>query len=177
MKSLSYLFYVFVFIPFALVTLCPANLSMAQLRQDMIYVSGEQITEGAKKEGKLFLHPSLRPEYDKATLPNLLKAFGKKYPFVQPTWGVTEMGARPNPQQALAELAAGKAVVDILGFSGSFPSEYPERGLLKKYQLKAMATDGQIKIPLEMIDDTGIIVWSSNNTGIITYNSNPCSAG
>jgi len=170
MKSLPYLFYVFAS-AFAFVTLLDANRSMAQLTQDIIYISGEQITEGAKKEGKLFLHPALRPEYDKATLPDLLQAFGKKYPFVQPTWGVTEMGTRPNPQQALAELAAGKAVVDILGFSGSFPSEYPERGLLKRYDLKAMAKNGQIKIPLEMIDDTGMIVWSSNNTGIITYNS------
>jgi ABC-type Fe3+ transport system substrate-binding protein len=171
MKSLPYRFYVFVFILPTLVMLFPATRSMAQLNREMIYVSGEQITEGAKKEGKLLLHPSLRPEYDKATLPDLLKAFGKKYPFVRPTWGVTEMGPRPNLQHALAELAAGKAVVDILGFSGSFPSEYPERGLLKSYQLKAMAKDGQIKIPLEMIDETGIIVWSSNNTGIITYNS------
>ena len=152
MKSLFRLFHAFVFIQFALVTLFPANRSMAQLKQEMIYVPGEQITEGAKKEGKLLLHPALRPEYDKATLPDLLKAFGKKYPFVQPTWGVTEMGNRPNLTQALAELAAGKAVVDILGFSGSFPSEYPERGLLKRYDLTAMAKNGQIKIPLEMID-------------------------
>ena len=171
MKSLPYFFHVFVFIPLALVTLFSTSRSMAQPRQDMIYVSAEQITEGAKTEGKLFLHPSVRPEYDKATLPDLFKAFGKKYPFVQPTWGVTASGTRPNPKEALAELAAGKAVVDILGFSGSFPSEYPERGLLKRYQLEAMAKNGQIKIPLEMIDETGIIVWSSNNTGIITYNS------
>jgi ABC-type Fe3+ transport system substrate-binding protein len=171
MKSLLYLFYVFVFIPFASVTLFPGSRSVAQLREDMIYVSADQIIDGAKKEGKLLLHPALRPEYDKATLPDLLKAFGKKYPFIQPNWGVTGMGARPNAKQALDELAAGKAVVDILGFSGSFPSEYPEQGLLKRYHLKAMAKDGQIKIPLEMIDETGIIVWSSNNTGIITFNS------
>jgi iron(III) transport system substrate-binding protein len=171
MKSLPWLLYGFVFLPCAFVTLFPANRSLAQPRQEMIYVSGEQIAEGAKKEGKLLLHPALRPEYDKATLPDLLKAFGKKYPFVQPTWGVTEMGPRPNLKAALAELMAGKAAVDILGFSGSFPSEYPDQGLLKRYQLKAMAKDGQIKIPLEMIDETGIIVWSSNNTGIITYNS------
>ena len=99
MKSLPYHFYVFVFIPFALVTLFPASRSMAQLRQDMIYVSGEQITAGAKKEGKLLLHPALRPEYDKATLPDLLKAFGKKYPFVQPTWGVTCVGDQAKPQR------------------------------------------------------------------------------
>jgi iron(III) transport system substrate-binding protein len=165
------LLYGFVFLPFAFVTLFPANRSLAQPREEMIYVSGEQIAEGAKKEGKLLLHPALRPEYDKATLPDLIKAFGKKYPFVQPTWGVTKMGNRPNPQHALDELVAGKAVVDILGFSGSFPSEYPEKGLLKKYQFKEMAKNGQIKIPPEMIDETGIIVWSSSNTGIITYNS------
>ena len=117
------------------------------------------------------MHPALRPEYDKATIPELLKAFGKRYPFVQPGWGVTKMGSRPNPKQALDELVAGEAVVDVLGFSGSFPNEYPERGLVKKYDLKAMARDGQIKIPIEMIDDTGMIVWPSNNTGIITYNS------
>jgi iron(III) transport system substrate-binding protein len=171
MKSLPHLFHAFIFIQFALVTLFPANRSMAQVKQEMIYVSAEQITAGAKKEGKLLLHPALRPEYDKATLPDLMKAFGKKYPFVQPTWGVSAMSTRPNPKEALDELVEGKAIVDILGFSGSFPSEYPEKGLLKKYQFKEMAKNGQIKIPPEMIDETGIIVWSSNNTGIITYNS------
>jgi hypothetical protein len=34
-----------------------------------------------------------------------------------------------------------------------------------------MAKNGEIKVPLEMIDETGMIVWSSNNTGVITYNS------
>ena len=148
-----------------------ASQSPAQPRPGTIYVSSAQMIEGAKKEGKLLLHPALRPEYDKATIPELLKAFGKRYSFVQPGWGVTKMGSRPNPKQALDELVAGEAVVDVLGFSGSFPNEYPERELLKKYDLKAMARDGQIKIPLEMIDDTGMIVWPSNNTGIITYNS------
>jgi ABC-type Fe3+ transport system substrate-binding protein len=171
MKSLPHLFHGLIFFALAFVMLFPANRSIAQLKQEPTYVSAAQITEGAKREGKLLLHPALRPEYDKATLPELLKAFGKKYPFVQPGWGVTEMGNRPNLQHALAELLAGKAVIDILGFSGSFPSEYLEPGLLKKYQLKEMAKGGQIKIPPTMIDETGMIVWSSNNTGIITYNS------
>ncbi len=50
MKSLPYFFHVFVFIPLALVTLFSTSRSMAQPRQDMIYVSAEQITEGAKTE-------------------------------------------------------------------------------------------------------------------------------
>jgi len=164
-------FWVFLNLALGFVCLFPVSQCLAQVRQEMIYASSAQMIEGAKKEGKLLLHPALRPEYDEATIPELLKAFSKKYPFVDATWGVTQMGSRPNPKQALNELVSGKAAVDILGFSGSFPSDYSERGLLKKYDLKAMARDGQIKIPLEMIDDTGMIVWSSNNTGVITYNS------
>jgi ABC-type Fe3+ transport system substrate-binding protein len=39
-----------------------------------------------------------------------------------------------------------------------------------EFDLRAMARDGQIKIPLEMIDENGMVVWTSNNTGVITYN-------
>lgn len=163
--------WVFLNLVFALATLFSASRSFAQVRQNMISVMNAQMIAGAKKEGKLLLHPALRPEYDEATLPELLKAFSKKYPFIEATWGVSAMGARPNAKQALDELTAGKAVVDIIGFSGSFPSEYPQRDLLKKFDLKAMAQNGEIKVPLEMIDETGMIVWSSNNTGVITYNS------
>jgi ABC-type Fe3+ transport system substrate-binding protein len=154
----------------AFVGLFAVSQSVAQLTQEMTYVSSREVIDGAKKEGRLLLHPSLRPEYDPATLPELLKAFGKKYPFIQAAWGVS--AAKPRAREvALEELTAGNAVVDILGFSGSFPSEYPERGLLKRYDLKAMARDGHIKIPADMIDPTGLMVWSSNNTGVITYNS------
>jgi len=142
----------------------------AQPVKEAIYDSRQHVIDGAKKEGKLLLHPSLRPEYDRATLPELLNAFGKMYPFVKAGWGTSAAKERERTA-ALEELTAGKAVVDILGFSGSFPSGYAERGLLRRYDLKAMARDGQIKIPAEMIDPNGMIVWSSNNTGIITYNN------
>jgi iron(III) transport system substrate-binding protein len=167
MKLLHFFCWLF----FAVAAFFSTTPSMAQTKQGPIYDSKQHILEGAKKEGKLLLHPALRPEYDKATIPELLKAFGKKFPFIQPGWGVSKMGERPDRKEALEELDAGAAVVDVLGFSGSFPNEYPERGLLRKYDLKAMARDGQINIPIEMIDDTGTIVWPSNNTGIITYNS------
>ena len=128
--------------------------------------TGNRRSEEGRKASFASLFAS---EYDQATLPELLKAFGKKYPFVQAAWGTSAAKARER-NVALEELTAGKAVVDIFGFSGSFPSEYPERGLLKRYDLKAMARDGQIKIPAAMIDPNGMIVWSSNNTGVITYN-------
>src|SRR5262245_16497927 len=163
--------WIFHYLTFALGVWFFPHSAPAQPKQEMISVSSPDIIAGAKKEGKLFLHPALRPEYDEATLPELLKAFNKRYPFIEATWGKSAMGARPNAKQALDELAAGKAVVDILGFSGSFPSEYPQRNLVKKYDLKTMVRDNQIKIPFEMIDHTAMIVWSSNNTGIITYNS------
>jgi iron(III) transport system substrate-binding protein len=163
---------VLVLVPSVLLAMFPLSRSMAQVTPGPIYVTSQQMVERAKQEGKLLLHPALRPEYDSATLPALLKAFGKKYPFIQPGWGVSEMAHRPNLKQALDELTAGKAVVDILGFSGSLPSEYVGSRVLKNFDLKTMAAKGEIKIPPEMIDETGMILWSSNNTGVITYNSN-----
>lgn len=145
--------------------------ALAQTKQQMVYVSREQVLEGAKREGKLLLHPSLRPNYgDKETIPQLLTAFAKKHPFIQPTWG-TVSGTEPSPRQTLEELVAGKAAVDVIGFSGSVPEDYLRKELFKRYDLKAMARDGQLKIPLEMIDQTGVTVWPSSNTGVIIYNT------
>jgi iron(III) transport system substrate-binding protein len=163
--------HVFFLLFFAVVAFFSTPLSMAQSKPGTIYDSKAHILEGAKKEGKLLLHPALRPEYDKATIPELLKAFGKKYPFIQPGWGQSKNEPRANARETLDELIAGATVVDVLGFSGSFPNEYLERDLLRKYDLKAMARDGQLMVPPEMIDDTGMIVWPSNNTGVLTYNS------
>jgi iron(III) transport system substrate-binding protein len=141
------------------------------LAQMTVSLSREQVIEQAKKEGKLLLHPFLRPNYgDKETIPQLFKAFATKYPFIQPTWG-TVTQTEPSPRQSLEELVSGKAVVDVIGFSGSFPKEYVQQNVVMRHDLKAMARDGQLKIPSEMIDETGAIVWPSSNTGIIAYNT------
>lgn len=82
------------------------------LAQMTVSLSREQVIEQAKKEGKLLLHPFLRPNYgEKETIPQLFKAFATKYPFIQPAWG-TVTQTEPSPKQSLEELVAGKAVVD-----------------------------------------------------------------
>jgi hypothetical protein len=64
--------FVLVFMPSVLMALLPLSRSLAQLKQGKIYVTNQQLIERAKQEGKLRLHPSLRPEYDEATIPELL---------------------------------------------------------------------------------------------------------
>jgi ABC-type Fe3+ transport system substrate-binding protein len=141
------------------------------LAQMPVSLAREQVLEEAKKEGQLLLHPFLRPNYgDKETIPQLFKAFAKLYPFIQPTWG-TVTQTKPDPRQSLEELVGGKAAVDIIGFSGSFPEEYTRPEVLLRPNLKAMARAGQLKIPIQMIDETGAVVWPSSNTGILTYNT------
>lgn len=141
------------------------------LAQMPVSLAREQVLEEAKKEGQLLLHPFLRPNYgDKETIPQLFKAFATKYPFIQPGWGTVSQ-TEPSPKQSLEELVSGKAVVDVIGFSGSFPADYVRQDVLLRPDLKAMARAGQLKIPIQMIDETGAVLWASSNTGIITYNS------
>ena len=141
------------------------------MKQRLVYVSREQVLEEAKKEGKLSLHPFLRPNYgDPETIPQLFNAFAAQYPFIQPAWG-SVIQREPSARQSFEELLTGRAIVDVIGFSGSFPEEYLRQNLLSAYDLKAMARDGQLKIPLKMIDESGVIVWPASNTGVIAYNT------
>jgi iron(III) transport system substrate-binding protein len=137
----------------------------AQTKGGTISVTKDEILARAKQEGKL----SLIPGYDKSTIAPLVAAFKKKYPFIDVSWQmVTGIAAA---QRQLFDLAAGKASVDVFSPSTAFLNEYSKQDLIKKYDLKGMAKSGQLKIPLEMIDDSGAIAWLGSNVGVFVYNT------
>jgi len=56
--------------------------AFSQAREAALTPAKEEILAGAKKEGKLILSPG----YDQATIPHLVKAFTKRYPFIEVSW-------------------------------------------------------------------------------------------
>ena len=137
----------------------------AQTKEEKIALTRAQIMESAKKEGKL----SVSPGFDDASIPAIVKAFEKKYPFIKVSSSFAE--GIPAVQRQLFEMAAGRANLDALNTNISFWSEYFKQNVLKKYDFKAMAQAGHLNIPLEMIDDSGIVVWLGTNTGVLVYNT------
>jgi iron(III) transport system substrate-binding protein len=144
--------------------------AVAQNREAMSLPTRQQIIEGAKKEGKL----NVNPGHDEGTIALLVKAFQKKYPFIQVSWGiVTGMEAG---QRQLFEMAAGKSNVDVFSPSTGYWAEYSKQNLYKSYDFRALSKAGVLSIPLEMVDDSGAVVWLGANTGVISYNSQLVSA-
>ena len=125
----------------------------------------DEILTRAKQEGKL----SVVPGYDRTTIEPLVSAFKKKYPFIDVSWQiVTGITAA---QKQLFDLVAGKAAIDVFSPSTAFLDDYFKQDLIKVYDLKTMAQTGQLKIPLEMIDDSGSMAWLGSNVGVFVYNS------
>jgi hypothetical protein len=61
-------------------------------------------------------------------------------------------------------MTAGTSNADAFNLSAAF-SDFFSKNLIKGYDFKAMAKAGHLKIPMEMIDDTGVVVWLATNTG------------
>ena len=139
--------------------------AFAQTKGGLISLTKEQILEGSKKEGKI----KVVPGHDESAIPTLVKAFQKKYSYLQVTWAI--VGGIEGAQRELFQMAAGATTTDAFSPSSSFFSEYLGKNLIKRYDYAAMAKAGHLKIPMEMIDDSGVIVWLGSNTGILTYNS------
>ncbi len=137
----------------------------AQPKEGMIDLTKEQILEGAKKEGNLKVNPG----YDDSAIPTLVKAFQKKYPFIQTNFGIVT-GIEANQRQ-LFEMTAGTSTVDAFSPSTSFLDDYFKKNLLKRYDFRKMVKNGQLKIPEGMIDDSGLMVWLGTNTGVLAYNA------
>jgi iron(III) transport system substrate-binding protein len=141
------------------------SVAIAQTKETRLKVSKDEILARAKREGKL----SLFPGYDKSTIGPLVSAFTKKYPFIDVSWQmVTGISAA---QRQLFELAAGKAAVDVFSPSTAFTSEYFKQDLIMKYDFQGMAKSAQLKIPTEMIDESGVVAWLGSNVGVFVYNS------
>jgi ABC-type Fe3+ transport system substrate-binding protein len=142
-----------------------ASPALAQSKGGLISLSREQILEGAKKEGNVRVVPG----HDESAIPTLVKAFQKKYPFLKVTWGI--VGGIEAAQRELFQMTAGTTTTDAFSPSSSFFSEYFSKNLIKKYDYRAMAKAGHLKIPMEMIDDSGVVVWLGSNTGVLAYNT------
>src|SRR5262245_25734664 len=136
----------------------------AQSKQGTLSPTKEQILEGAKKEGKLRVNPG----HDDSAIPTLVKAFEKKYPFIQTTFGIVT--GIEGGQRQLFEMTAGSSSVDAFSPSSSFLDDYFKKNLLKAYDFRGMAKTGQLKIPEAMIDESGLMVWLGTNTGVLAYN-------
>jgi ABC-type Fe3+ transport system substrate-binding protein len=132
----------------------------------MIYLTKEEILAGAKKEGRVVVSPG----HDEQTAQALIQAFRKKYPFVQEVdWRNVQGSA--GEQRQLLEIRAGRTVVDAFSPHQAFYNEYRKFNPFKRYDLRAMAEDGELKIPLDMIDDSGMVAWLGTTVGVILYNS------
>jgi len=130
---------------------------------EMISLTREQILDGAKKEGKIRVIPG----HDETVIPTIVKAFQKKYPFLQATWAIVT--GIEGGQRQLFEMTAGSSNVDAFSPSSAFFADYFRKDLIKKYDYKAMSKAGHLKIPPEMVDDSGTLVWLGSNTGVLTY--------
>jgi iron(III) transport system substrate-binding protein len=135
-------------------------------QKGMIYLTKEEILAGAKREGKALVYPG----HDEKTIPLLVNAFKQKYPFLKEVNFGFVSDIAPG-QRELFDMIAGKASRDAFNLHQTFWSQYFKHDLLKKYDFKAMAQDGQLQIPSGMIDESGVVVWLATNIGVMLYNT------
>lgn len=135
-------------------------------RKGMIYLSREEILEGAKKEGDMLVSPG----HDEKIIPLLAAAFKIKYPFIKEVnWrAVTGL---PAAQRQLFEMSSGAVALDAISPSTSFWSDYFSQNLFRKFDFKAMVQDGQVQMPAAMVDESGILVWTGGLMSVVAYNT------
>jgi ABC-type Fe3+ transport system substrate-binding protein len=143
----------------------PGPQAVGQTKKESVTLTKAQILEGAKKEAKL----TVSPAFDEKSIPIMVKAFEKKYPFIKVSW--TSADGIPAYQRQLFELSAGRANLDIFSSNIAFWSEYFKQNVVKNVDFKGMAQGGHLNIPLEMIDGSGMVVWLGSYTGVLVYNT------
>lgn len=147
-------------------TLQPPKTS-AQTKPERISVTRETILEGAKKEGQLVVFPG----FARSTTPHLVNSFKKKYPFIKEvTWAKAPGSSRAR--KMISEMTGGTATADVFRPVPDLWEEYFKRNLYKNYDIGTLAREGHLKIPQEMIDESGVVVWSGTIMGVMAYNSN-----
>ncbi|HWP60934.1 MAG TPA: extracellular solute-binding protein [Candidatus Acidoferrales bacterium] len=142
-----------------------ARTALAQSPKERVMLSKAQIMEGAKKEGKL----TVSPAFDEKSIPVLVKAFEKKYPFIKVSW--TSADGIPAYQRQLFELSSGRAHLDVFSTNIAFWSEYFKQNVVKNVDFRGMAQAGHLSIHPEMVDDSGMVVWLGSYTGVLVYNT------
>ena len=131
----------------------------------MIYVTREEILAGAEKEGE----SSFPPGFEENVEP-YKKAFTAAYPLIKNfTWRVVTGNAAG--ERFAAELIAGRSDIDVFDIRTEYRSDLEKNNVFAKYDLKAMAQDGQLKIPTGIVDEAGWSTWNSNRMYAIAYNT------
>ena len=137
--------------------------ALAQSSPGMTYDTKEHILEDAKKEGRLVVSPG----FEETTTPHLINAFKKRHPFVKEV-----IWSKPADfRKQFFDLVEGKIVLDVFRPTPELWGEYLKHDLFRKYDFRRMARDGHLNIPEQMIDASGVVVWSGSLIGILVYNA------
>jgi iron(III) transport system substrate-binding protein len=148
---------------FTLLSLAPSL--FAQAKKGAVPPTKVEILAGAKREGKL----TFATAHEETTVPHLVNAFKKKFPFIREV-SFHSVSGIPAGQKELFELSSGKSSVDAFTPHSGFWSAYFKQNLFAKYNIRALAKTRQLEIPVEMIDDSDMVVWTSTNSSILVYN-------
>ena len=142
------------------------------LAKGLIYVTKEEILAGAREEGALVVSPGFEEEIDV-----FKDAFTAKYPFIKSfTWQVVS-GTAAGQNFAL-ELQAGVSDVDSFDLRSEYWDDLRGAGIIEGYDYVAMVEDGQLDMPIEVVDERfGETVWLNNGPPeVIAYNTDKVSA-
>jgi ABC-type Fe3+ transport system substrate-binding protein len=162
---------VFVFISGVALSQVPGSASVAKRKEEatkkrMIYLTRDEILAGAKKEGKVVTAPG----YQEITRGPLVQAFQKKHPFITNVeWRIVQDDGGEHRQ--VLEMQARRSTLDVFSPHLTHYSEYLKFNPFLRYDLTAMARDGQLQIPAEMMDETGVIAWLGTVMGGMLYHT------
>jgi iron(III) transport system substrate-binding protein len=136
----------------------------------MLYATRAEIMAGAEKEGEIIVSPGFEENIDPYK-----KAFTAAYPMIKNfTWRVVTGNAAG--ERFAAELIAGRTDVDVFDIRTEYRADLEKNNVFARYDLKAMAEDGQLKIPADSVDEGGWSTWNSNRMYAIAYNTEMISA-
>jgi ABC-type Fe3+ transport system substrate-binding protein len=149
----------------------PGGASVAKRKEEaskkrMIYLTRDEILAGAKKEAKVIAAPG----YQEITRAPLVQAFQKKHPFITNVeWRIVQDDGGEHRQ--VLEMQAGRSTLDVFSPHLTHYSEYLKFNPFLRYDLTAMAQDGQLQMPAQMIDETGVVAWLGTVMGGIIYHT------
>jgi hypothetical protein len=77
----------------------------------------------------------------------------------------------PPAERNAAEIIAGRSDLDAFDINPTYRADLEKNNVFAKYDLKAMAEDGQLKIPARSIDAGGWSTWNNNSMLVIVYST------